>query len=58
MVDYVARAEVEIDGTPDEVWDALTDPAQISKYMFGAQVVTDWKEAAQSSGRRVRRREL
>ena len=26
----------------DQVWEALTDPDQIKKYMFGSQVETDW----------------
>jgi len=43
MGDHVATAEVQIDGTAEEVWDALTDPELIKKYMFGSQVVTDWE---------------
>ncbi|MGI8416347.1 MAG: SRPBCC family protein [Nakamurella sp.] len=43
MTDYVATAEIDIDATPSEVWVALTDPAQIKKYMFGSEVVTDWQ---------------
>ena len=43
MADHVATAETEIDASPDQVWDALTDPDQIKKYMFGSQVETDWR---------------
>jgi uncharacterized protein YndB with AHSA1/START domain len=43
MADYVATAETEIDAPPKKVWTALTDPAEIEKYMFGSHVVTDWK---------------
>jgi uncharacterized protein YndB with AHSA1/START domain len=43
MADHVANATIEIDASPEEVWAALTDPEQIEKYMFGSQVVTDWK---------------
>ena len=43
MSDHVATAETEIDAPPDKVWEALTDPDQIKKYMFGSQVETDWK---------------
>ena len=43
MADHVANATIEIDAPPEEVWTALTDPEQIEKYMFGSQVVTDWK---------------
>jgi uncharacterized protein YndB with AHSA1/START domain len=43
MRDYIATAEIEIDASPAKVWQALTDPEQIKQYMFGSQVVTDWK---------------
>jgi uncharacterized protein YndB with AHSA1/START domain len=47
VIDYVATAEVEIDAPADKVWSALTDPEQIKQYMFGSQVVTDWKQGSQ-----------
>jgi uncharacterized protein YndB with AHSA1/START domain len=40
---HVATAQCEIDATPDKVWQALTDPELIKKYMFGSEVKTDWK---------------
>jgi len=43
MADHVATAETEIDASPDQVWNALTDPDQIKQYMFGSQVETDWQ---------------
>jgi uncharacterized protein YndB with AHSA1/START domain len=43
MTDYVATAEIDIEAPPDRVWMALTEPQQIKEYMFGSQVVTDWK---------------
>ena len=43
MADHVATATVEIDASPARVWTALTDPAEIEKYMFGSQVLTDWQ---------------
>jgi uncharacterized protein YndB with AHSA1/START domain len=43
MDDHVATAETQISGTPAQVWTALTDPAQIKKYMFGTDVTTDWR---------------
>jgi uncharacterized protein YndB with AHSA1/START domain len=43
MPNHVAKAAVEIDASPDEVWTALTDPEQIKKYMFGTQVQTSWQ---------------
>ena len=39
----VATAEVDIDALPDDVWFALTDPAAIRRYMFGALVESDWR---------------
>ncbi len=43
MADHVAHAETEISASPDQVWDALTDPEAISRFMFGSQVDTDWQ---------------
>jgi uncharacterized protein YndB with AHSA1/START domain len=46
MADYLATAETEIDASRARVWAALTDPEQIKEYMFGSQVVTDWKQGS------------
>jgi uncharacterized protein YndB with AHSA1/START domain len=43
MTGHVATAQCEIDAAPDKVWQALTDPELIKKYMFGSEVKTDWK---------------
>ena len=43
MAGIVANAEIDVDGTADEVWAALIDPVQIKQYMFGSQVDTDWR---------------
>jgi uncharacterized protein YndB with AHSA1/START domain len=43
MANIVATAETDISASPARVWSALTDPAQIKRYMFGLQVETDWK---------------
>jgi uncharacterized protein YndB with AHSA1/START domain len=43
MSDHIATAQTEIEAPPSRVWEALTDPDQIEKYMFGSRVVTDWK---------------
>lgn len=42
-MDHVATAETDISASPAQVWQALTDPEQIQKYMMGASVETDWK---------------
>jgi uncharacterized protein YndB with AHSA1/START domain len=39
----VVNAETEIDAPRSKVWQALTDPDEIEKYMFGSRVETDWK---------------
>ena len=46
MTGFVATAEIDVDAPPDKVWAALIDPEQIKKYMFGSQVVTDWKQGS------------
>jgi uncharacterized protein YndB with AHSA1/START domain len=43
MTGYVATAETEISASPKQVWEVLTDPEQIKKFMFGAEVKTDWQ---------------
>jgi uncharacterized protein YndB with AHSA1/START domain len=43
VTDHVAHAETEISASPEQVWGALTDPAAISRFMFGSQVDTDWR---------------
>ena len=46
MTDHVAHAETQISASPQQVWDALTDPDAIARFMFGAQVDTDWEEGS------------
>jgi uncharacterized protein YndB with AHSA1/START domain len=46
MTDHVAHAETEVSASPQQVWDALTDPDAISRFMFGAKVETDWEEGS------------
>jgi len=41
---FIAKAEVSIQGSLDLVWDALINPETIKKYMFGTTVVSDWRE--------------
>ena len=43
---YVAKAETMINAPVDKVWNALIDPDQIKKYMFGTTVNSDWKEGS------------
>ena len=43
MTGYVATAAIEIAAPPARVWDALTDPDQIRRFMFETTVESDWK---------------
>lgn len=42
----IAKASVTIDAAPAKVWDALVNPEAIKQYMFGTNVVTDWREGS------------
>ena len=43
---YTAKAEATINAPVNQVWEALTNPEMIKKYMFGTTVITDWKEGS------------
>jgi uncharacterized protein YndB with AHSA1/START domain len=43
MSDLTARACVTVAAPPKKVWDALTTPETIKRYMFGTTVTSDWK---------------
>lgn len=40
----VAKSSTMIRAATDDVWKALTDPAAIEQYMFGAKVDSEWHE--------------
>jgi uncharacterized protein YndB with AHSA1/START domain len=42
----IAEAEDTINVSADKVWKALTDPALIKEYMFGATVNSDWAKGS------------
>jgi uncharacterized protein YndB with AHSA1/START domain len=44
--DRIAKAQTTIKASTDKVWNALTNPEMIKKYMFGTTVVSDWKEGS------------
>ncbi len=46
MNDLIATAAITIDAPVNRVWDALTNPEVIKQYMFGTNVVSDWKEGS------------
>jgi uncharacterized protein YndB with AHSA1/START domain len=42
----VAKAEIRIDASVDKVWNALISPSIIKKYMFGADVRSEWRKGS------------
>lgn len=44
--DLTAKASVTLHAPVAKVWDALVNPEMIKRYMFGATVVSDWKEGS------------
>lgn len=40
---FNATASIEINATPERVWDALTDPKQVKQYFFGTTLTAEWK---------------
>jgi uncharacterized protein YndB with AHSA1/START domain len=43
---FIANASVTIDAPAVKVWDALVNPQAIKQYMFGAHVVSDWRNGS------------
>lgn len=43
MAGSAITADVDINATAERVWEALTDPKQVAKYMMGVEVDTDWQ---------------
>ncbi|MEP6926504.1 MAG: SRPBCC domain-containing protein [Ginsengibacter sp.] len=41
--DLIVSESVVINAAPSKVWDALTNPEIIKKYLFGTETITDWK---------------
>lgn len=44
--DHVARVSITSHAPRSEVWKALVDADVIRQYMFGTNVVTDWREGS------------
>ncbi len=42
----IAKASATINVSISKVWDALTNPEIIKQYMFGTDVISDWKEGS------------
>ncbi|MGI0057021.1 MAG: SRPBCC domain-containing protein [Nitrosarchaeum sp.] len=41
--DLLVRKTVKMNVDVSKVWNALTSPKMIKKYLFGTKVITDWK---------------
>jgi uncharacterized protein YndB with AHSA1/START domain len=42
----IAETSINVDATPAQVWEALTTPKLIKKYLMGTDVSSDWKEGS------------
>jgi uncharacterized protein YndB with AHSA1/START domain len=42
----LAKATIRINATTERVWDALVTPDAIKQYMFGTNVVSEWREGS------------
>jgi len=42
----LAKASITVEAPALIVWDALVNPETIKKYMFGTNVISDWKEGS------------
>lgn len=43
MEPLIIKSVIAIGAPPASVWDALVNPEQTKKYMFGCETVSDWK---------------
>ena len=43
MLGHIAEATVIVAAPPAKVWAALTDPDQVSQYLMGTELQTDWQ---------------
>lgn len=46
MNPLIVKNEIFIHASPSIVWDALTNPEQTKKYMFGCETLSDWKQGS------------
>jgi uncharacterized protein YndB with AHSA1/START domain len=42
----IAETSISVNATPKQVWDVLTTPKLIKRYLMGTDVSTDWKEGS------------
>ncbi len=46
MEPLIVKNTITINASLAKVWDALTNPAQTKKYMFGCEAISDWKKGS------------
>jgi uncharacterized protein YndB with AHSA1/START domain len=46
MLDLTLQNEIEITASAANVWDVLTNPEHIKKYLFGTKTESDWKKGS------------
>jgi uncharacterized protein YndB with AHSA1/START domain len=42
----IAKIELQVNAPVSTVWDGLTNPDKIKKYLFGTEAVSDWKKGS------------
>jgi len=47
--DLTVRKTVKINADASKVWNAITNPKMIKKYLFGIKVSIDWKVGSEIS---------
>ncbi len=47
MEKKLVTSVIMIDAPAAKVWDALTNPEQTKKYMFGCETVSDWQQGSE-----------
>ncbi len=43
LKELTVKKTIEINADISEIWDALTNPDKIKQYLFGTEVITEWK---------------
>jgi uncharacterized protein YndB with AHSA1/START domain len=43
MAAFTGTTSITINASPKEVWEALTAPAIVKQWLYGTEVVSDWK---------------
>jgi uncharacterized protein YndB with AHSA1/START domain len=46
VANLISKATITVNAPGQKVWDALVNPEAIKQYMFGTNVVSDWREGS------------